>query len=77
MSRPVVLKPKKVKPKDAKEIDNGNDPVTIHEDESCASSQKDDDNQQEETGTHPAKGAENSRESGATWKPCDTTSASS
>ena len=53
-SRPVVSKPKKVNPKEQEEMDDdGNDPVTRHEDESCASSQKDDGNQQEEAGTHP------------------------
>ena len=77
-SRPVVPKPKKVKPKDPEEIDDdGNYPLTINEDESCASSQKDDGNQHEETGKHPATGAEDSKESGAMWQPCVTTYAPS
>ena len=57
--------------------DDGNDPVTRHEDESCASSQKDDGNQQEEAGTHPASGTESLEEPGATRQSCATTSAPS
>ena len=57
--------------------DDGNDPVTRHEDERCAYSQKDDGNQQEEAGTHPATGTESSEEPGATRQPCAITSAPS
>ena len=77
-SRPIMPKPKKVKPTDPEEVDDdGNYPVTINKYESCAYGQLEDSNHQKETGTHSATGAENSKESGATWQPCVTTSAPS
>ena len=66
-------KQKKVSLENPEERDTyGSDPITRHELESRA--YIDDGNRQEETGTHPATGAEDLEQSGSTRQPCATTS---